>query len=107
MSGSASEFGSRYARLIEVISGCSTVLKLDRPNEPEASTLAHAFLDLEESFKRFVDVHLPQLTKSDLSEQQICDCLHDIGEEFRHILYHIHDPQLYRHLFAGADLNQD
>src|SRR5262245_32261962 len=96
-----SDFGLRYGLMIEIISRCSKVRELDRPEEREASTLAHAFLDLEESFRRFIDEHLPQLTRSDLSEQEICDTLHDIGEEFRHILYHIRDPRYYEYLFAN------
>lgn len=98
----ASGFGERYGLLIDAISRCSRVREFDRPDEPEASTLAHAFLDLEESFKRFINEHLPELTRSDLSEQQVCDRLHEIGEELRHILYHIRDPRSYEYLFASG-----
>jgi hypothetical protein len=97
----ASGFGERYGVLIDVISRCSKVRELDRSDEPEASTLAHAFLDLEESFRRFIDEHLPELSRSDLSEQQVCDRLHEIGEELRHVLYHIRDPRFYDYLFAN------
>jgi hypothetical protein len=70
----------------------------DRPGEAQAATVTHAFLDLEESFRRFVDEHLVALTASDHSDHQICERLQDIGEEFRHILYHIRDMEFYRHV---------
>jgi len=98
MSDVNSEFGERYARLMDVVSRCERVRQFDRPDELEASTLAHAFLDLEESFARFVKEQLPELIRGELSESEICAKLDDIGEEFRHILYHIRDPRFYRHL---------
>jgi hypothetical protein len=68
----------------------------------QASTLAHAFLDLEESFRRFVEEYLPALLQRDLTESEVCAMLEDIGEEFRHILYHIRDPRFYRYLTADS-----
>jgi len=96
MTKRAEMYGERYVDLIEVLSRCPAMQKHDRPGEPQAATVAHAFLDLEESFRRFVEEHLVSLTASDLSEDQICDKLQDIGEEFRHILYHLRDMQFYR-----------
>jgi len=93
---STKEFGERYVQLIGILSRCETVHRYDVPDEPQASTLAHAFLDLEDSFRRFVDEHLPALMRQGLSDQEICDCLQDIGEEFRHIAYHMRDMQFYR-----------
>ena len=89
-------YGERYVSLIKVLSRCQKMQRYDRPGEAQAATVAHAFLDLEESFRRFVDEHLVALTQSELSEDQICDKLQDIGEEFRHILYHIRDMDFYR-----------
>jgi hypothetical protein len=100
MSENASNFGERYGILIDVMSRCAKVRELDRPGEPEASTLAHAFLDLEESFRRFINEQLPELTRGDLSDQEVCDRLHEIGEELRHILYHIRDPRFFQYLFT-------
>ena len=92
-------FGQRYVRLAEVLYRCGRVRQLDSADELEADTLAHAFLDLEESFKRFVDEHLPVLLRGELTESEVCDRLDDIRKEFRHILYHIRDPRFYRDLF--------
>ena len=32
------------------------------------------------------------------SPEEILDALLEIGEEFRHILYHINDPKFYKYL---------
>ena len=64
------------------------------PEEPE--TLAHAFSDIEESLRKFLDQQLPKLADSSLQGEQLEDLLLDISEEFRHILYHLHDPEFFR-----------
>ena len=79
----------------------SKIPEITRRNEGddiEAVTLAHAFLDLEESFRKYLDHLLPRLVKEQLSDAEIIDLLGDIGEDFRHILYHIKDPKFYRYL---------
>lgn len=64
----------------------------------EAGTLAHAFGDLEESFLRFLDDLLPRLVETDLTPDEIESVLLEIGEELRHVLYHVADPQFYAYL---------
>ena len=103
MNEASSGFGERYARLMDVLSRCPKVQDFDQPDELEASTLAHAFLDLEESFRRFVNDQLPDLIRGELSESEICARLDDIGQEFRHIIYHIRDPRFYRHLIDNSE----
>jgi hypothetical protein len=88
---------------MEVLSRCARVRQFDRPDELEASTLAHAFLDLEESFRSFVEQQLPDLMRGDLTEAEVCDKLDDIGDELRHILYHVRDARFYRYLTEGSD----
>ena len=90
------QFGERFVRLIEILSRCSDVAKYDKPGETQAETLAHALLDLEGSFRRFIDTRLPALIRNELSEQQVCDHLQEICDDFRHILYHMDDPQFLR-----------
>lgn len=74
------------------------VSKFDSDNDPEAWRLAHSLIDLEESFKEILNNSLPVLRKAD-SEEEIHDALLDIGEELRHILYHIKDPKFFSYLF--------
>jgi hypothetical protein len=64
------------------------------PEEPE--TLAHAFSDIEESLRKFLGEQLPKLADSSVQGEALEDVLLDIREEFRHILYHLHDPEFFR-----------
>jgi hypothetical protein len=74
------------------------VAAVSKHGDEEAGTLAHAFGDLEESFLQFLDDLLPRLVNNDLTAEEIESLLLDIGEEFRHILYHVADPQFYDYL---------
>lgn len=85
-------------RLVERLSQCPEVSRYDRGNEKEAGVLAHSFGDLEESFRTFLNEQLPKLMDEQASAAELCDVLLEIGEEFRHILYHIHDPKFYQYL---------
>jgi hypothetical protein len=80
----------------------STATKLksngDREREPEV--LAQSFSELEESFRAFLETHLPKLTDPKTSPEELDDLLIEVGEEFRHILYHLREPQFYRYLFT-------
>ena len=95
---SEKEFVGKYTLLANVLSKCKKVTRYDSEEEKEAWTLAHAFLDLDGSFKKFSNDLLPKLFNENLSEEEIFDLLLDIGEEFRHILYHIQDSKFYDHL---------
>lgn len=85
--------------LAEKLTKCRDVTKLDENDDKEAWTLAHSFQDIEESAHVFLDDLLPKLAKKELSESEIHDLLLDIGEELRHILYHIKDPKFYQYLY--------
>lgn len=41
------------------------------------------------------------------SPAELFDALLDIGEELRHILYHIHDPKFYRYLNGDSESEPD
>jgi hypothetical protein len=89
---------SDWRRLAERLSRVPQVSSLDSDNEKEAETLTHAFADLEASFRVFLDEQLPRLLAREAKAEDINDILIEIGEEFRHILYHIRDPKYYRYL---------
>jgi len=91
--------------LAERLSKCPEVAKYDHGDENEAGVLAHAFGDLEESFRAFLYEQLPRLMNDQASSAELFDALLDIGEEFRHILYHIHDPKFYNYLDGQHDTN--
>ncbi len=92
-------FGIRYKELAGQLEKCPEVTRYNSSTEGEAWTLAHALLDLDESFQRFSDQHLPTLMNREAPTTQIYGTLLAITDEFRHILYHMRDPKFFRHLF--------
>ena len=88
---------------------CPEVRALDTESEHEAWALAHSFADLEESFLKILRVQLPRLMSQDLGPAESFDLLLDIGEEFRHILYHINNTRFYNYLCQqkATDQRQD
>lgn len=84
--------------LADRLSKCPDVTRYDREDEKEAWVLAITFGELEGSFNKFLYEQLPKLTDEQATPSELYDLLLDIGEEFRHILYHIRDPKFYRYL---------
>jgi hypothetical protein len=67
------------------------------PNpKAEAESLAYSLSDLEGSMRVFIDEQLPKLADPNLKGEELEDLLLDVREEFRHILYHLHDPEFFR-----------
>src|SRR5487761_556180 len=97
------DFGTELKNLAERLEKCAEVTRYDSKEEKEAWTLAHDFLDLEESFRRFLDGYLLRLKTEKLPPEQVKDLLIDIGEEFRHILYHVRNSRFYRYLESGDE----
>jgi hypothetical protein len=85
-------------QLAEKLSACPEVSRYDTPEEPQGWTLAHSFNDLESSFTAFLEQQLLQLAREESSPKETYDLLMDIGEGFRHILYHLRDPRFYSYL---------
>ncbi|HUZ96504.1 MAG TPA: hypothetical protein VMU57_16500 [Edaphobacter sp.] len=75
------------------LEGCAMIARL---GPEEASTLVHAFSDLEESLRLFLDEQLPKLADPAMQGEGLENLLLDIREEFRHVLYHLHDPVFFR-----------
>lgn len=67
-----------------------------RYGQAEAATLSHAFTDLEVSMRRFLHEQLPKLADPSLRGERLDDLLLEVREEFRHMLYHLHDPEFLR-----------
>ncbi|QMU65787.1 MAG: hypothetical protein GKR88_16915 [Flavobacteriaceae bacterium] len=97
------DYTEKLNKLSKNLSKSEKVNSLDNKNDRESSTLAHAFLDITESTSLITKELIPKLMSNKISESQIDDILLDIGEEFRHILYHIKDPKYYSYLFENND----
>jgi hypothetical protein len=94
----AEEFAVELKALAERLNRCEQVTRYDTEAEKQAWTLAHSLLDLAESFRTVLDEQLPRLRDERLSCDETYDVLLEIGEEFRHILYHVQDPEFYAYL---------
>jgi hypothetical protein len=88
--------------LAEKLERCAFVNRYSTGRDKEGWTIAHAFADLEESFDTLRNVHFPKILFADNADE-IEGILLDIGEEFRHILYHLKDPKFYDYLEGSTD----
>ena len=74
------DFGKHYRILAERFAKPPIVVRYDDNERKEAWTLAHTFLDLQESFNKFYTEQLPAISK-DLTDEDLHDLLLDIGEK--------------------------
>lgn len=99
MSGAKStDFGSELVKLAKLLEECPEVTRYDTETEKQAWTLAHDLLDLEESCNIFTQRLMPQLNRGDSTPAERYQVLLEIGEELRHMLYHIRDSRFYEHI---------
>jgi hypothetical protein len=89
--------------LTDRLSCISSVSQLDQPGEPQAATISNSLADLEDSFRTMLDTLLPRLLNESLTPEKLNDALLDVGEELRHVLYHIRDPKYFNYLFDDGD----
>ncbi len=92
-----------WKNLAEKLSQVEEVTRHDEGQHKEAWVITHAFADLESSFRAFLEDQLPKLMESDLEPSAVAGLLIDIGEELRHILYHLRDPKFYRYLLPDSE----
>jgi hypothetical protein len=66
--------------------------------EAEAAQIATALLDIEESANALFGKLVPKLLVADPVGSEADDLLHEIGEEYRHMLYHIRDTKMFDYI---------
>ena len=71
--------------------------------EDQADTLANAFIDIEESMRVIINELLPKFYLNNLKQEEVENLIFEIGEEFRHIIYHIKDTKVYDYLKVIED----
>lgn len=89
-------------RLAAVLAKLPSVRQFDLPDEPQAWTMVYSLTDIEESCAVLLDTLLPKLLKQN-SPKQAEETLWEIGEELRHILYHIRDMRYFESLVNRVD----
>jgi len=98
MSTDKRAFAEELKQIAERLDVCEQVRRYDQNDEKQAWTVAHDLVDLAESFRTYLDELLPRLKSGNLSADEVNEVLIDVGEEFRHILYHIHNSQYFAYL---------
>lgn len=75
--------------------------------DAEAWQIATALSDIEESMTKIFGELVPQLFATAAESEAANDLLHDIGEEYRHILYHILDTKIFSYILPEPPSNDD
>lgn len=76
---------------------CERVTKHSTEEENQADTLANTLIDIEDALKK-INEQIPKLYLNDLKSEEVDDLILELGEELRHILYHINDTRVYDYL---------
>ena len=87
-----------YIKIYNLLKNNKKVIAFNNKDGEEADRIAHSLVDIEESFNEIYKKYFPLLEKNNLTESEVNDILLDIGEEFRHILYHLNDMKYFAYL---------
>lgn len=85
-------------RLASLLALCPEVTRLNTPGEDEAWALAHHLTDLEEAFRVMLDDLFVKLGSPEADAAARYEVLLDIGEELRHVMYHIREARFFKYL---------
>jgi|GEM_PF-2441971 len=83
--------------LANTLSHSKRVSKFDSLSTKESEELAYTLLDIYESSKELVKL-IKRLKNTDIQEDLINDILNDVGDELRHLIYHINDSKFYSYI---------
>lgn len=75
----------------------------ERSVAEEAWEIGTALADICESTTRLFDELLPALLRAEPSSIEVEDLLHEIGEEYRHIHYHITNSRFFSHVVSEPE----
>lgn len=88
----------RVKKLAKQLEKLKKIQVLGSEGEPGYWKLAFTLTEIEGSVANFLNELLPKLLKEQ-SEEELDNTLLEIGEEFRHIIYHLKDSDYYNYLF--------
>ena len=88
--------------LYKILKDNKKVASFDSKSEPGGWRIAYSLSEIEKSCLALYNKLLPKLKKTD-KQKDIEKILHEIGEELRHLLYHIEDSKYYAYLFEKDD----
>jgi glucose-6-phosphate-specific signal transduction histidine kinase len=93
------------AAIAKRLSALPSVSRYDLSEERQAETIAHAAADIERSCRELTDKILPRLLDQSLDQQALEDVLFDLGDELRHIIYHVQDTKYFAYLSEDRQEN--
>ena len=91
--------GEAMKHIAERLQRTDKLKDLGEAGRKQAWELAHHLSDIEESCSAFLSDLLPILVQKDLPDAEVYKVLHSMGEQFRHLLYHIREIKYYDYLF--------
>jgi hypothetical protein len=86
---------SAMESLAQRLAASPALKRFPNPTE-EGQSIAYSLSDLEGSMRVFLDEQVPKLADPSVRGEELEDLILDVREEFRHILYHLHDPEFFR-----------
>lgn len=84
-------------QLSEKLSQVPNVCRFDSEEEPQCWALAHVLTEFKQCSEKINKDFVPKILE-ETDNDKIEDLLHDIGEEFRFIVYLIQNSKYYDHL---------
>jgi hypothetical protein len=86
---------SAMESLAQRLAASPALKRFPNPTE-EGQSIAYSLSDLKGSMRVFLDEQVPKLADPSVQGEELEDLTLDVREEFRHILYHLHDPEFFR-----------
>lgn len=88
--------------LKELARNLSRLSSVNKYGDEEVWGLADDLIDLEKSFSLILEDLFPKLLNDNLSSEDLENVLFDIGDEFRHVAYHMGRSSFYRYLSINS-----
>lgn len=85
---------------------CRRVTKHSTKEENQSDTLANALIDISEAMKN-INVQVSKLYLNTLQEDEVDEIILEIGEELRHILYHINDTHVFNNFGVNGHFSKN
>ncbi len=76
--------------------------RLDPAGEPQAATVAYTLSELETSCRAILSL-IPQFSDTSASEDKLRAALLEVGEELRHVMYHVRDTEFFKYLVEDQE----
>jgi len=96
------EYLEKLRAIVHNLEKCHRVTQYSSVDENQANTLANSFIDIEEELRKIIDEQIPKLYSKNLTAEEVDDLILEIGEELRHLIYHVNDTKVYDYLKTKA-----